>query len=54
MDAEEKTCALEAWNILWDKFIADILGTAVVNAKTNRAECLALWKSKLQQSTNKL
>jgi hypothetical protein len=54
MDADEKTCALEAWAILWDQFIADILGTAVENGKANRAECLALWKSKVQQSTNKL
>lgn len=53
MDADEKTCAQEAWDILWDKFIADTLRTTAENAKTNRAECLALWKNKVQHYTNK-
>jgi len=54
MGADEKTCALDAWAILWDQFIASVLGKNVKDAKTLRAECLALWKNKVQPYTNKL
>ncbi|XP_059490972.1 adenosine deaminase 2-like isoform X2 [Neocloeon triangulifer] len=54
MPADEKTCALEAWAILWDRFIASVLGNPAPTNKKNRAACVTIWNNNVKLQTNEL